>query len=244
MSLISTDSGAYWRRLPGDMQIMQLATVSGKTYAIINNTDNTTAAQQPDGFVVSTDGLRSWRAERPAHLADRDPFFEFWLGATANGLLAATYENTLWRSGDGGATWSRIPTPNQQTDLAAWLPQTGQWMFCGWVMANATCSADLGVSWQQKPALSATTSCASCGKGGASYSDTQPCYPNAITSDGSLLAWCLDGTLHRLAPNAQSWEQYRSAPGMAIHGPPTVIGDQIWLFGAAPGTLYVATLPA
>lgn len=244
ISLISTDSGAHWRRLPGDAQVMQLATASGKTYAIIHNTDDAATARQPDGFVVSTDGLRSWRAENPAHLADRAPFVEFWLGASANDLLAATYENTLWRSADGGATWSRIPTPNQQTDLAAWLPQPRQWMFCGWVAANATCSADLGVSWQQEPALSATTSCASCGKGGAPYSDTQPCYPNAITADGSLIAWCLDGTLYRLAPHAQSWAQYRSVPGTTIHGPPIIIGDQVWLFGATPGTLLVATLPA
>jgi hypothetical protein len=59
ISLISTDSGAYWRRLAGDAQILQLATASGKTYAIIHNTDDTAAAQQPDGFVVSVDGLRS-----------------------------------------------------------------------------------------------------------------------------------------------------------------------------------------
>ena len=247
LTMLSLDSGAHWRRLPGDLQTLQLASASGKTYAIFNNTDETAEtapSTQSDGLVVSADGLRTWRVERPAQITDRAPFFQFWLGASANDLLAAAYENTLWRSTDGGAHWSRIPTPNQQTDLAAWLPQAGKWMFCGWVTANVQCSDDLGASWRQEPALSATISCASCGKGGAPYADTQPCYANAITGDGSLLAWCLDGTLHRLAPGAQTWAQYRGAPGESAHGPPLVIGDEVWLFGATPGTLLVATLPS
>ena len=115
LSLISTDSGAHWRHPPGDVQIMQLATATGKTYArIINNTDaarlrSNRMARRQHGWAAES-GMPSVRPS----LLDIAPLFpNLLLGASSNDLLAATYENTLWRSADGGATWSRITTPNQ-----------------------------------------------------------------------------------------------------------------------------------
>src|SRR5579859_6175152 len=67
MSYVSTDGGAHWRPLPGDIQTMEVATAGATTYAILIDTAANPATQQ-SGLVVSGDGLRSWHAIRPGSL--------------------------------------------------------------------------------------------------------------------------------------------------------------------------------
>jgi hypothetical protein len=243
LSLISTDSGATWRQLPGDVAISNESTIGDKIFAILDDT----AHNMSEGtiqLVVSADGMRTWRLLRPALLSSSDGFFNFQIGPTPNEIIGETYRNTLWRSTDSGANWTRIPTPDQQTDLALWLAQSNRWMFCGWAggaLLATACSTDLGKTWPQKPMLNATLSCANCGKGGTPYTTTQSCFPSAITSDGALVAFCIDSTVHLLAPNAQQWATLGTAP---LPGPALLVGNQLWCFDPQEKLFWMATLPA
>lgn len=254
MSLISADSGVHWRALPGEMQVMEVGSVPGKTYAILHDTAAAAPAAQQSGLMVSVDGLHTWRAIRPATLPANDALFQFWLGPAVGDLAAATVQNTLWHSDDAGASWSRLSTPDRQTSLGAWLPRVGQWLFCAGegTPVQLTCSTDLGKSWQQKPTFSSTLHCASCGKNGAPYSVTQPCLPSEIAADGSLLADCpatnsaptwagsAEFTLYRLAPNALAWITLGAAPAQWLT---LSASGKLWCWDPQGGRLFVAMLP-
>lgn len=242
VSLYSSDGGSHWYRLPGEMLALHLASMAGKTYAILCDTTVTaTAGEGSNEVVVSTDGMHTWRSIRPAGLSPDDSFFSVQLGPTPGELVAASYRNTLWRSTDGGASWNQIATPDEQTELVTWLPQAGAWMFCGWGTSNqVNCSSDMGNTWQHEPQLMTTFSCSSCGKGGTPISETGPCFPSALTADGSLLAFCTDHTAYRLAPHASQWSTL-GTPAMPMA---MVTGTQIWGFDSTQNALVVATVPA
>lgn len=253
-SLISSDSGAHWRTLAGEMQLMEVGSEAATTYAILH--DATDPAALPSGLVVSVDGLRTWQAINPPNLPVNDSIFQFWLGPAPGELVAASIQNTLWRSDDAGTSWTRLPTPNMQTGLGAWVAGMGNWLFCGWSgtppQMTITCSADQGKSWQQEPTFSTTQQCASCGKGKSPYTSTQPCIPSAISADGSLLADCptngatttwgdtVPYTLYRLAPNATAWTTLGTAPAAWLTLTAT---GQLWCWDAQGGRLFVVTLP-
>lgn len=238
ISLISTDGGAHWRKLAGEIVVGEMETVAGTTFAILYDTTTPALGEGSMQLVASTDALRTWHTTRPAHLDTNDSFFDFHLGSTAGEIVGATYQNTLWRSADNGVSWSRIATPDQQTTLSAWLPQANQWMFCGWnASAVAICSVDTGKTWQQYPELVAKTPCGPCTKGAT---PTQPCYPDAIGSDGSLVAFCVDGAVYRLAPHTNTWSALGTSPATPLA---LLIGRQVWCLNATQGTFFVATLP-
>jgi hypothetical protein len=238
ISLISTDSGVSWRQLPGEIAVSDEATVAGETYAILYDTTTPTLDEGSMWLVVSTDALRTWHATRPPRLDLNDGFFGFQLGAAEGEIVAASYNNTLWRTTDDGANWSQITTPDQQTTLFTWLSQANQWMFCGGnASMAATCSVDMGKTWQQYPALSAMTPCGSCTKGAT---PTQSCYPNAIADDGSLVAFCVDDAVYRLAPHANTWSALGTSPATPLL---LLTGHQVWCFNATQGAFFVATLP-
>ncbi len=252
ISELSADGGADWYALQGDMQLQVLATMKGRTYAILHDTAN--AATPGPGLVMSVDGLRTWQAINPPGKSAQDSIFQFWLGPSAGDLAAASIQDTLWHSENAGASWTQLPTPDAQTSLGAWLPQMGHWLFCSHPGTppnmTLTCSGDQGKSWQQEPTFADTLQCASCGKGGAPYSDMQVCIPTAIATDGSLLAGCpLSGTddvegatqfaLYRLAPNATAWTMLGAAPG----GFTLLASGQLWSLDGQGGKLFVTTLP-
>ncbi|HEV7129266.1 MAG TPA: hypothetical protein VGN32_17670 [Ktedonobacterales bacterium] len=250
MTLASSDAGAHWHRLPGTVQTMEIGTQAGITYAILMDTSATPNQQMP-GVAISTDDLRSWHLARPPGLAPHDSFFQFWLVPTGITLLGATYQGTLWQTADAGTTWARVNTPDTQTSLGAWLPQQHRWELCGWVVTPALrlqCSLDLGQTWQTHPLLSFTTSCATCDKG-KPYSFTQPCFPDTLTPDGSLLAFCPIGdgsdqpapcAVYRLALGAAAWSQYGTSPAGLVTVPAT---GPVWSVNPQQGTLMTAMLP-
>lgn len=263
MTYYSTDGGTDWRPISGphwatisDFGLNEISTVRGTTYAILQPSMTSQAASM---LVVSSDGLRSWRAIRPEALPLNDGFFRFWVKPSGDQLFAATYSDTLWESTDGGANWSRVSTPNLQTTLGTWLPQANQWMFCGWAGGSTIdlqCSDDSGKTWRSQPTFDTTTSCASCGKNGAPYSSTQVCYPNAMAADGSLLAICPTTgsapdlgqfTAYRLAPGASAWSSLGPAPAFdpatSTDGELPATGE-LWSVDAQRGILYMATLPS
>jgi len=243
ISLLSTDSGATWRTMNSEAVVSDLATVAGKTYAILYDTIAPTLDEGSMQLVVSTDGLRTWRRLRPAQLISTDSFFDFRLGPQPGELIGASYQDSLWRTVDNGASWSQITAPTDQTSLFRWLPQTGYWMLCtgNGTPPMATCSADLGKTWQQEPSLSATTMCAACSKSGTPVSETQPCDPDAITNNGSLVSFCIDDTAHLLVPHAQTWTTLGSAPALHLS---LLVNNLLWCWDPAQQSLFVATLPA
>ena len=256
MSYISVDGGVHWQALPGDIQTMEVATAGATTYAILTDTAASPTAQQ-SGLVASGDGLRSWHAIRPGSLG-QDSFYHFWLDPASGTLLAATYQHTLWRTADMGASWSQVSTPDRQTPLGAWLPRQARFQVCNWSVppdVDIRCSTDLGANWRAVPTLTYTLQCATCNKGGTALSDTEPCFPDAIASDGSLLADCptsgtvhnlgapdaLPSTVYRLPLGASAWVSLGATPGRWLSVPAT---GPIWSLNAQLGQLAVTTLPA
>jgi hypothetical protein len=250
ISYVSTDGGAQWRRLQGEVQTMEIGSVGGKTYAILADTSAGPSAQPPPELVVSTDGLRSWRVIRPAGLGSRDGFFRFSISPSTGELMSVTSQNTLWRTADAGASWSQV-APTMQLGLPTWLSQQGHWLVCWGTGAPTSpfrCSMDLGQTWVLRPIFDYTIHCDTCGKGGSSYTDTEPCLPDVIAPDGSLLAVCPTSgnapnqgafTAYRLAPGAPEWSSLGSAPATGITVPAT---GPIWCLDTQ-GTVAVATLP-
>jgi hypothetical protein len=248
-SYLSTDAGKHWRAVPGRMQIMNVGTTGGRTYAIM--LDTAAGDREKLALVLSNDSLYSWRVIRPPDLAAGDGFFDFWLNPSTGELLAPTYENTLWRAASGGANWTRVKTPDQQTGVGAWLPDRHEWLLCGWAgtAENQTrCSHDLGANWTVAPPLSFSFACASCGKNGAPYSNTNACPPQAIVPDGSLLTFCGKTDvgafpIYELTPNSTAWTSLGTAPCGFNQVTATRL---VWCFatGAQGDALAVAQLPA
>jgi len=249
-SLISRDSGAHWRGLPGAVKVGEVGTVSGLMYALLADTAAPTAP--PPALVVSRDRRHTWQPISPPGLAAHDAIFQFWLGHAASDVVAASVHNTLWSSHTAGASWSPVPTPPMQTGLGSWLPKTGHWLFCGWPGA-LVCSADQGQSWQAQPTLHYTLQCLSCSKGGSASSSSQACLPSRIAADGSLLADCPTNgsaptgpgltaaafTLYRLAPHATAWTTLgaASAPWLTWSA-----SGQLWCWDPQGGRLFVAQM--
>lgn len=243
ISLLSTDGGVTWRKMPSEAVVSDLATIAGKTYAILYDTSAPTIDESSVQLVVSADGLHTWRRLRPAQLVTTDSFFDFRLGPQPGELMGATYQDSLWRTVNDGASWSRISAPTDQINLFRWLPQVGYWMLCTGTGSppTATCSVDLGKTWQRAPLLSATTVCAECSKTGKPVSETQPCVPGAITNNGSLVTICIDGTAHLLAPHAQTWTPLGPSPAGGF----SILADsQLWCWDSAQYVFFTATLPA
>lgn len=219
MSLYSSDDAAHWVSQPAQVNITgSVATVNSTVIAVVYA-----------GLAISQDGFRSWRITRPSGLAD-NALFQFWMAPTGGTLLAASQDNTLWRTDDLGGHWTRVPTPNVQVTSATWLSASKRFFLCGGVsgtMSGPTsadvlmsCSVDLGSHWTLIPLLDETTTCSKCGLGVTTQSVA--CNP-VIAPDGSLLAACPSAfttfgassfILYRLAPGASSWTVFGGSPGV------------------------------
>jgi photosystem II stability/assembly factor-like uncharacterized protein len=101
---------------------------------------------------------------------------------------------TIWRSGDGGANWSKLPTPVGYTVLVQAPQPNSPWNIClgdDWA-GTLYCGDDSGQRWIARPALSAKII-------------FDPLY-TALASDGSILA------LSEI-PNSTGYQLYRLPPG-------------------------------
>ena len=237
-TLVSTDGGAHWSRIPGDMRLLEMGSQGAITYAVPSDD----SAPPSKDIVASTDGLRTWHTVRPAALAADDALFVFWLRPSSTEIVAMSLHDTLWRSTDGGAHWARLSTPPLQTvRLIAWLPARAQWMFCGWPedLSHIACSTDLGKTWPSR--------------------DINPhCYPADELPSGTLLAVCTTGgdgtgtltrTLYQMPLDATTWMSLGALPDPGIWSVPILYAatatGQLWC--VAPNIsdfFYVATLPA
>jgi hypothetical protein len=172
---VSIDGGTAWSKIattdPNSKVgltpfIDQMATISGKTYAIYEQdtswpADVATPTALPNqcshcGFiavdthiVVSTDGMHTWHPVDDSLLEQAGPQREetqYWAQPGPNGqaiLLAevavstsGTLPDTLWESRDGGAHWTQLPAPSMQTFQAQASPTGHSWYICGATLAG------------------------------------------------------------------------------------------------------------
>ncbi len=229
---ISGDGGATWRAMPGDLGISSLATIGARTYALASDTANVYGATS---LLLSDNGLASWRSVGPS--AGPTNSYYLWPNLTTGALLLGDGSNHLWRTEDGGASWTEITlSRNIQTGggEGAWLPSLGAWRICGQeqgadpTSAPILCTTDLGKTWTSQPYLNQIVTCQDCNKGGGSLVTQQGCFPWAMAPDGSLYSWCQPTAtvtqgqtavwdLYRLAPGAARWEALGAPPSSVSH---------------------------
>lgn len=263
-SYYSSDGGQHWTRLPGSMQLLQVATVGHSTYALLHDTAATSPTNPALGLVSSADDLNTWQSVGPTALASNDGVAQFWVAPnTADELLAATNDGLLFHSQNAGAQWTAIPSSQQsgqhaQVQLAQWQPQQHDWLYCAppdTPTDPMQCSASLGQWWAALPTLITTLGCSTCGKNGAPYFVTSGCIPDTIASDGAYLAICNANSatpsdspagstilvLYRLAPHATAWAPLGVAPGPFVALAQT---GQFWCSDGQAGTFaYLSQLP-
>ncbi len=252
VSYLSQDGGATWRALPqaGPHSAMSLTSFGGEVYAAGFGL-SASGAELRDVW-VSRDGGRSWRALGASSLA---PNPNIWANPQTGELLGTNNYDlvpTLWRSENGGASWSRISVPDvvgeggQQTFIVA--SNGSGWRICAAGTAasgpNAkntlACSADLGNTWTHPPALNPSQYSP---KG---FTFTAPSDVFAIADDGALLAFYDDITsgiqLEALAPGASAWTPL-NAPSSAPGTPQAVasgsVASSVYTTGPGDGMLWI-----
>lgn len=229
----SADGGVTWTQLPADRWLQQVFTVGATTYAL--SLDLTTSNSDAS-LIATNDHFATWQtiATPPEQLSPND---NLWAASAPGELLWSQLNNNVtFSSSDGGATWAPLPTPSAQpfqVTLASWRGDSSGWLICGYTNVPSAsgppttlyqCSRDLGKTWWDAGGLTDSWTCDHCGAG--AQSGTEPCLPDAIASDGSLLAMCgVDPsqdssgaspppglTLSRLAPGAASWVTVGKTP--------------------------------
>ena len=208
---VTRDSGHTWTAFRGpEKTLLQLATYHGSVYALFAPPFADMSPFQSH-FVVSADGLRTWRAldDRLAtHGADPvDSYYvrRFWLNPATGAMLVYTATSVVWTdrflaSSDGGATWQDLRAP-QADDFVVRTPfAAGPWEICGVRTSDSSfhpswsntmpCTLDGGATWRTRTITPV----------GAAF---------AIANDGSVLG--VNGsTLMRLAPSGKDWESLGS----------------------------------
>ncbi len=204
-SLFSADGATHWRSLSGSFQIGEFATVRGGVIAIVDKSPVTQQGETQD-LAFSSDGFQTWRALSPQGVPTQ--FFHFAVSPGGSTLIGSGYNGTLWRSGDLGAHWTRLSSPQGQTGWVIWLPQRSTFLLCGGdLSANnfLECSTDDGAHWSQVNILSYTAPCPVPGKCGQGVTtQTQQCGPSGIESDGTMIAQCLPDQTTPVPPSGPS----------------------------------------
>ncbi len=254
LSYYTRDSGQHWQQLPGWTAMSSVETDGATVYALLTiitpiagqpqlalfqsafpprlsapgpcpTPQQQFQTQVRSGFMVSTDGLHTWRELHPGGSTAQDPVSHYWHSPTSGDLFAATNSGALWHSPDGGANWTQMSTPGMQIGLGRWLANRKAWMFCGWQGQSSTsmCSMDSGNTWKPTPTLTVTVhvQCdAWCHQKGGQDSQTFTCQTFGIDADGSLLAICphsstaTDPIAYRLSPGATAWTVLGSIPSV------------------------------
>jgi hypothetical protein len=260
--IISGDGGVSWSALPSGDTMQSLATLGPRTFAII--APMTTAGRTPTPLLVSEDGLRTWRVAAPGEV--EAGVSTMWADSVSAVLYAISGE-TLWRTNNGGATWTGFPfSRNVQVTNAIWLPAARHARICGQPsnVADLTnyCSDDLGRTWTAYPPLTLTATCSNCGKGGGAVTIQATCANLALALDGSFLSLCeppgtvtsgqaLVANLYRQAPGATDWISLGPVPtagqvigAVYVAADPSASAGVLWYLDPVHDVLAVATLPS
>lgn len=236
VSYVTTDGGQSWRALPFsasssvfnlafELDVFDLASVQGKTYAVLNVPPN--AQGVTNRLEVSSDQMRTWRPIDGALLSAGNQATRLFADPSSGQLavegdpFAEGGASQLYLTSDGGQTWSHVgPILGTHGSYFAAPPAGGHpWRFCALFAATrkatvtpleASCSMDGGRSWQDVPGLGLQTAPSQV--------------PNAqlagLLPDGTLLGevWLRDRTsmntvagsasLYRVAPGSQRWQPW------------------------------------
>lgn len=273
MSFYTRDRGQHWAQLPGWLAVRAVETDGAATYALItvitpppkiqaslvhpSASSSRLAAPNPSNqqhmaFVVSNNGLQTWRELYIGGSPTPNLVYEFWHSPTTNDLFAAPYNGDLWHSPDDGVNWTQPNAQDivgSQITLGAWVANHQAWMFCASQgLSSATlCSTDSGAAWHEVPALPDAQTCDQRCRTG---NQTATCRIFALRPDGSLLTVCppFFGTyeagqvvLYRLALGANSWTLLGLIPSL-----PRVVptNGPIWCTQERYGEWDTLTLPA
>lgn len=256
---VTQDGGKSWRRLnrgdPGAPG--QIATYRGTTYAV------------SAGLWASADGLRTWRRVDGDVRAAGDLIMDFWLDPHSGAILAQTWPlagdpAALWKTGDGGARWARLPWSISTNLAARAFAPGGLWHICGLSQVIAgqiagpnqlTCSADGGQTWTVEPTINVTWICHKCLPGGVPTKQIAPMELVGIDGDGAVLAladapppgaaplpYYPDNsarTLFRLAHGTTVWRSLGIVPAGRMAYLPTTSGGVLWVVQDGP-TIFTA----
>lgn len=209
--------------------IASLATVGSRTYMLSYNGG---AGGSSPRLFDSTDGFASWHDISPP--MGSQAIHVFWANPASGGLLVETQQDytgtiTLWRSSDGGASWTRnnLSLGDYVSALVASpLRGSSTWMICA-DKTGPSCSTDSGATWKALPQLIDT--------GVGAYKLF------AVTGDGSVLAFGMTGLsfpIYRLAPGATRWQTLGPAPttmGTLRYTPASGSDGYIWSFPSIKG---------
>lgn len=244
LNYATLDGGASWRLLPAsDPYAMdQLATRNGVTYALRSVLQGNAVTTH---LWSSADGMRTWvelGMQIPTELG------ALWLNPATGALLVDGTDfdrsHTLWKSEDGGKTFSELALTDTRGFVAQIPIGATDWTICTATydvqsltnQENAlTCSTDGGATWQTRSDASTA----------ALPVDDFTSWTGllAIAKDGSLLGVVSQGdtpALVRLPAGASAWLSLGSAsPYATFHyggGPGNGV---IWQFASRASTSLV-----
>jgi photosystem II stability/assembly factor-like uncharacterized protein len=228
----SVDGGGAWQRVRSldKTTVTQFASYGTTVYAFRGPADF--AGSQTMPLQASNDGMATWRT---VDSAIQRQVSVFWLNPYNGELLASSSivstqgvegmpipSASIWRSDDGGAHWSKLPTPMGYTILVQTPQPNSPWNIClgdDWA-GTLYCGDASGQQWTARPALSAKTI-------------FDPLY-TALTSDGSILALSAIPNangyqLYRLPSGANRWLDIGPLPEMTLlYGPVTDGKGILW----------------
>lgn len=204
---ITRDGGHTWQPLYGpDSVLRQISTYHESVYAIFTP-QFADAMPYKSQFVVSSDGLRTWRQMDSKLVSPgSNPIVSgyvrhFWVNPATGAMLVRTATSVVWTdhfiaSTDGGTTWQDLHAP-QADDFVVRTPfAAGPWEICGVRRSNSSdhpswnntmpCTFDGGATWQTR---------------------TITPIPDgfAIADDGSVLG-STGSALMRLTPSGRDWQ--------------------------------------
>lgn len=247
---LTVDGGQHWRLLPHNMTMELFTSVAGRIYAIIGTNPRFAgeSTQRDQSFVVSADGMDSWRqltmpVTYPTANRARDTMHsalsqamrprdgqlsslpELFADPYSGELLYIDYDVTqisvvMKRSSDGGYSWVTLTTPATLQQFIFSLPGVPQpWTLCFSHDTGIWCSTDTGRSWQRRSFTDHLN---------FNSQDASEVVLEGIAGNGDLVAALPDRVL-RLPAHATHWQVLGATPA-------TVIG----IFGPASANLLWA----
>lgn len=262
ITYLSTDGGASWHALAGHSVLLALASNGRSTFAILAKAEG--PVYDDPHLIVSTDGMRTWRDVVKPGSTPSPAVVQLFSAPGAQGVIAMVGNDLVHISSDGAAWMPITPPPDisyvSDIPLVTWLTASHEWMICDAASmgaANEVCITDGGHTWSTRPLLPNPWMCPSCHRTPVPAVSGGMCLPNALASDGALLALCwtkIDpaqpdgepgssanpGHLYRLGLGATSWTDLGVMGGGV--GEPRVYGQVVWDMGGP--ALWVADLSA
>jgi hypothetical protein len=225
-SAVTFDGGATWQQpaslTSSGIEGFATSTSRGITYAVICCSSDPSSGLR---LMVSRDGMRTWTPVDAAIVTSGQGVSTFLYRPDTGELLAMAYgvntlDQSLWASGDGGAHWSKLPSPaTGEFDIYVTQPPVrGQpWHLCAETYKPAhsatanqgpptgiVCSDDGGHHWASRPLPEPSPS---------SFTLL------GMSSSGDLVAESSGSgadRLYRLPIGSDQWQMFDTPPGAGV----------------------------